>query len=72
MTHHRPEYYASVKTSSTRTYQPESGNGEGLQNLHLADGVNLVMRTGDEYDGIFPVWDWRACRAPPPNNAAIP
>ncbi|MEN6493311.1 MAG: polysaccharide lyase family 8 super-sandwich domain-containing protein [Thermoguttaceae bacterium] len=59
MTHHRPEYYASVKTSSTRTYQPESGNGEGLQNLHLADGVNMVMRTGDEYDGIFPVWDWR-------------
>lgn len=59
MTHHRPEYYASVKTSSTRTYQPESGNGEGLKNLHMADGVNLIMRTGDEYDGIFPVWDWR-------------
>jgi len=59
MTHHRPDYYASVKTSSTRTYQPETGNGEGLKNLHLADGVNLVLRTGDEYDGIFPVWDWR-------------
>ncbi len=59
MTHHRPEYYASVKTSSTRTYQPESGNGEGLKNLHLADGVNLIMRTGNEYDDIFPVWDWR-------------
>lgn len=59
MTHHRPQYYASVKTSSTRTFQPESGNGEGLKNLHLADGVNLIMRTGDEYDDIFPVWDWR-------------
>ncbi len=59
MTHHRPAYYASVKTSSTRTYQPESGNGEGLQSLHLADGVNLIMQTGNEYDEIFPVWDWR-------------
>jgi hypothetical protein len=58
-THHRPDYYTSVKISSTRTLQPESGNGEGLQNLHLADGVTLIMQRGDEYDGIFPVWDWR-------------
>lgn len=58
-THHRPDFYTSVKISSTRTLQPESGNGEGLQNLHLADGVTLIMQRGDEYDGIFPVWDWR-------------
>ncbi len=57
--HHRPAYYASVKISSTRTYQPETGNNEGLKNLHLADGVNLIMRTGNEYYDIAPVWDWR-------------
>lgn len=57
--HQRRGYYASVKTSSPRTLQPEMGNGEGLQSLHLADGVNLVMRRGNEYDAIFPVWDWR-------------
>lgn len=59
MTHHRPEFCISVKTSSTRTLQPESGNGEGLKNLHLADGVTLIQRTGNEYDDIMPVWDWR-------------
>ena len=58
-THHRPDSYTAVKISSTRTLQPESGNGEGLQNMHLADGVTLIMQRGDEYDGIFPVWDWR-------------
>lgn len=57
--HHRPDFSISVKTSSTRTQQPESGNGEGLKNLHLADGVTLIQRTGNEYDEIMPVWDWR-------------
>lgn len=59
MAHHRPGFAISVKTSSTRTRQPESGNGEGLRNLHLADGVTLIQRTGNEYDAIMPVWDWR-------------
>lgn len=55
----RSNYYASVKTSSTRTTQPETGNDEGLKNLYLADGVNLILRTGNEYDNIMPVWNWR-------------
>jgi chondroitin AC lyase len=59
MVHHRPGFSISVKTSSTRTRQPESGNGEGLRNLHLGDGVTLIQRTGNEYDSIMPVWDWR-------------
>lgn len=56
---HRPQGYAAVKISSTRTLQPESGNGEGLKNYHLGDGVNLILRTGNEYDDIMPVWNWR-------------
>ncbi|MCW1921194.1 autotransporter-associated beta strand repeat-containing protein [Luteolibacter arcticus] len=48
-----------MKISSTRTLQPESGNGEGLKNYHLGDGVNLILRTGNEYDDIMPVWNWR-------------
>lgn len=59
MVHHRPGFSISVKTSSTRTLQPESGNGEGLKNLHLGDGVTLIQRTGNEYDDLMPVWDWR-------------
>jgi chondroitin AC lyase len=59
MVQQRPGYYESVKTSSVRTSQPESGNGEGLTNLYLADGVNQVMVTGNEYANIEPVWNWR-------------
>jgi chondroitin AC lyase len=57
--HHRPGYSASVKISSTRTLEPEMANGEGLKSLHLADGVNLVLQRGDEYNDIAPIWDWR-------------
>ena len=57
--HHRPGFSATVKVSSTRTLEPESGNAEGLKNLHLADGVNLIQQRGDEYTSIQPVWDWR-------------
>lgn len=58
--HHRPDLSIFLKFSSTRTLQPESGNGEGLRNLHLADGVTLIQRHGNEYDDIMPVWNWRA------------
>ena len=57
--HQRPGFSATVKISSTRTLEPESGNGEGLQNLHLADGVNLIQQRGTEYTDIQPIWDWR-------------
>lgn len=58
-THHRPQFSTFLKFSSTRTLQPESGNGEGLKNLHLADGVTLIQRHGNEYDDIMPVWNWQ-------------
>ena len=57
--HHRPGFSATVTVSSTRTLEPESGNAEGLKNLHLADGVNLIQQRGDEYTHIQPIWDWR-------------
>lgn len=57
--HQRAGFSATVKVSSTRTLEPESGNGEGLQNLHLADGVNLIQQRGNEYTDIQPIWDWR-------------
>ncbi|MGC4013880.1 MAG: polysaccharide lyase family 8 super-sandwich domain-containing protein [Luteolibacter sp.] len=58
MEHHRPAFSISVKTASNRTVVPETGNGEGLKNYHLADGVTLIQRTGNEYDEIMPAWDW--------------
>jgi chondroitin AC lyase len=34
-------------------------NGEGLKSHHLADGCNVLLRTGREFQDIFPVWDWQ-------------
>ncbi|MDB5327555.1 MAG: hypothetical protein JWM57_3124, partial [Phycisphaerales bacterium] len=58
MAHQRSAFYASVKVTSTRTSNPESGNAQGLKNLYLGDGVNQIMVTGNEYLGIQPVWNW--------------
>lgn len=57
--HRRPRWYASVKMSSTRIIGAETCNSENLLGLHLADGVTYFHRTGREYEGLFPVWDWR-------------
>ena len=57
--HRRPTWYASVKMSSTRVIGAETCNGENLLGLHLGDGVTYFYRTGDEYNDLFPVWDWR-------------
>ena len=59
MTHIRPHYYTSVRGTSTRTVGNESLKGQGKQNYHTGDGVNLVLHHGDEYKTILPVWDWR-------------
>ncbi|MSS71887.1 MAG: hypothetical protein EXS64_10410 [Candidatus Latescibacteria bacterium] len=36
-----------------------SGCDEGQKSHHMADGCNLILRTGREYEDIFPVWDWQ-------------
>ena len=59
MVHRRPGWYLSTKMASVRTVGTESGNGEGLKQYHLADGACIVLRRGDEYDGVQPVWNWR-------------
>jgi chondroitin AC lyase len=57
--HRRPNWYASVKMSSTRVVGAETCNSENLLGLHLGDGVTYFYRTGHEYEDLFPVWDWR-------------
>ena len=59
MVQQRPTYYASAKVTSTRTINPESINGENLLGLYMADGVNQIMVSGNEYSNIEPVWNWR-------------
>ena len=58
----RPDFLASVKCCSTRTISAEVNNGENWLGYYLGDGVNFIYRRGDEYQDIFPVWDW--CQLP--------
>ncbi len=60
MTHHRSGFYTSARMFSNRLANTDAPcNGEGLKSHHLADGCNVLLRTGREYRDIFPVWDWR-------------
>jgi len=61
MTHHRKDWYASAHMFSTRIDNTDDPCiGEGKLNHHIADGVTFIMRRGDEYERIFPVWNWRS------------
>ena len=57
--HVRPSYTFDVRMVSTRTMRCEYGNGENLRTYFLSDGCTNIVREGDEYQEIFPVWDWR-------------
>lgn len=59
MIHQRPLYYTSVKMASERVNGTESGNGEADFNYHLPDGSTYLVKTGEEYRNIFPLWDWQ-------------
>ena len=56
---HTDHYMTSVKMSSNRTQGTETCNSENMQGYFLGDGAHYVYVAGDEYDDIFPVWDWR-------------
>ena len=56
--HQRPEYTMDVRTASTRTARCENGNGENLLGYFLTEGGTGIVRHGNEYNNIFPSWDW--------------
>ena len=56
----RPDFYTSVRMFSVRNRNMEQPyNSEGLKNHHKADGANFLSIRGDEYLGIWPVYDWQ-------------
>lgn len=56
--HQRPAYTFDVRMASIHTSRNENGNGENLKGYFLTDGATNLSMQGDEYNGIFPVWDW--------------
>lgn len=60
MVQQRPEYYVSVRVPSRRIWTADwACGGEGPFCHHLADGVTMILRDGNEYRELFPVWNWR-------------
>lgn len=56
----RPNFYTTVRMYSTRNRNMEEPyNGPGKTTHHRADGTNYLMLKGDEYHGIWPVYDWQ-------------
>lgn len=55
----RPGYFTSVKMCSKRTIGMERDvNSENLLGYWLPYGLTYTYRRGDEFNYIFPVWDW--------------
>ena len=59
MVHQRKDYYFSLKTTSNRILSSESGNGENIKGFFQGNGTYYLIRKGDEYKDIFPIWNWR-------------
>ena len=56
--HQRADYTMDVRMASTRTFRCENGNGDNLRGYFITEGGTGIVRRGDEYVGIYPVWDW--------------
>ncbi|MEX2566286.1 MAG: polysaccharide lyase family 8 super-sandwich domain-containing protein, partial [Cyclobacteriaceae bacterium] len=56
----RPDFYTTVRMFSTRNRNMEKPyNGPGITTHHRADGTNYLLLKGDEYQDIWPVYDWQ-------------
>ncbi|WP_158860120.1 polysaccharide lyase family 8 super-sandwich domain-containing protein [Lunatibacter salilacus] len=56
----RPDFYTTVRMFSTRNRNMEMPyNGPGKTTHHRADGTNYLQLKGNEYQDIWPVYDWQ-------------
>ena len=56
----RPTFYTTVRMHSVRNRNMEVPyNGPGKLTHHRGDGTNYLSLKGDEYHGIWPVYDWQ-------------
>ncbi len=55
-------FFFSIRAWSNRTSGTEFMNSENLKGNYLPFGATTILRRGDEYFGIYPVWDW--CHLP--------
>lgn len=53
-----PRHMTTVRAASKRTKNSEALNGENVLGHYLGAGSTLFCSHGDEYEDIFPLWDW--------------
>jgi len=56
----RPEFSFFLKTISNRTLPTESINNENLKGKLFNSGDAYLIKNGQEYFDLMPVWDWTA------------
>ncbi|WP_020528714.1 polysaccharide lyase 8 family protein [Flexithrix dorotheae] len=57
--HHKDGYFTALKMCSERTVGIELNmNSENKLGYWLPYGLTYIYRRGNEYQGIFPAWDW--------------
>lgn len=56
--YHQESFSFFLKTISTRTLYSESINSENLKGGLLNSGDGYLIRNGNEYFDLMPVWDW--------------
>ena len=58
--HNQLAYSVDLRMVSNRTARNEylSDNEEGIKQYFMSDGATGIFVDGDEYDNIFPVWNW--------------
>jgi chondroitin AC lyase len=60
MTVHRSPLWTSyIKMSSDRVRATEAINNENMRGYHVGSGTTFITVDGDEYDEIFPYWNWK-------------
>lgn len=58
MTHFRNDFYTSVKLVSSGTIGTEILNGFNKKGNWLSFGSMFILKSGEEYENIFPLLDW--------------
>jgi len=56
--YHHPKFSFFVKTLSDRTLPAESINSENIKGHLMNSGDAYLIRDGQEYFNLMPVWDW--------------
>lgn len=59
MIHRTADLMVSLKMHSPRVIGGENTNTENNSGVLLADGATMIYSDGQDYQNIFPSWDWR-------------